>query len=308
MNNLTLKQLRYFDALVRHKHFGRAAEVCSVTQPALSVQIKHLEEMFGTALLERTSRSVHPTGAGKVLAERAKQILLAVDELGDLGRSLKGQIVGPLRLGMIPTVAPYLLPFVVSKMQDAYPNVDLRPREAMTDTLIEDLLSHRLDMAVLALPLSHPQLHETYLFEEAFVLARHSDKDMEPITNPERLRDARLLLLQEGHCFRDQALAFCQLDAERTQNVMEGSSLSTLVQMVNAGVGVTLIPEMAVAFEAKAKHVTLERFTANIPKRRIGIVVRKSSPIADHIEKFSNIVAAAGAYCAAQARDFFETG
>ena len=283
MINVTFKQLRYFEALARHRHFGRAAEACAISQPALSVQIKELEAMFGASLIERNARDIRLSGLGEALLVRARDILRAVDELEDLTRSTKGALAGPLRLGLIPTVAPYLLPGLITHMAEKFPDLDVRPRETVTQTLIRDLIDGRLDVAILALPISEPALVETALFDEEFVLVRPQDDADKPVPRPEALREMRLLLLEEGHCFRDQAISFCKLPSAPPRDLMEGSSLSTLVQMVGAGIGVTLIPEMAVPLESLNARVSLARMDQPRPKRSIGMVWRRSSPLAKEL-------------------------
>ena len=289
MQSLTLKQLRYFEALARIGHFGRAAEDCAITQPALSMQIKELEGQVGAPLVERSARQVRLTALGQQFAARAREILRSVDELGDLSRADGDGLSGPLRIGVIPTVAPYLLPRLIQALARQFPALDLQPRETVTKRLIEDLLELRLDIAIVALPVSEPGLHEEPLFDEEFVLVRPAtDEDM-PVPNAEGLQQMRLLLLEEGHCFRDQALSFCKLPAP-PRGLMEGSSLSTLVQMVGAGIGVTLIPEMAVEVETRLASVSVARLAAPRPARTIGMVWRKSNPLADRFAQIAQIV------------------
>jgi LysR family hydrogen peroxide-inducible transcriptional activator len=290
MNGLTLKHLRYFNALAKYLHFGHASEACAISQPALSIQIKELESMVGAPLVERTSRQVRLTALGEDFVARTRTILAAVEELDDLVRTSKDALTGRLRIGVIPTVAPYLLPAVAHALAQTHPEVDLQPREAITRVLVEDLLEYRLDAAVVALPISEERLEETPLFDEEFVLVRHGVDAAEKIPSPANLQKMRLLLLEEGHCFRDQALAFCSIDGSQMRDVMEGSSLSTLVQMVNAGIGLTLIPEIAVPFEARATDVHIARFQQNVPKRTIGLVMRRTSPIAQQLEVIKEIV------------------
>lgn len=290
MMNVTVKQLRYFDALARHRHFGRAAEACAISQPALSVQMKELEALFGAPLIERGPRAIRLSALGEDLIQRARSILRAVDELEDLARGASGALAGPLRLGIIPTVAPYLLPGLIKQLAALYPDLDIRPRETVTPSLIRDLLDGRLDVAVVALPMSEPALFEMPLFEEEFVLVRPAADAGRPVPRPEALREMRLLLLEEGHCFRDQALSFCRLGSAPPRDLMEGSSLSTLVQMVGAGIGVTLIPEMAVPVESGSADVSVVRLGAPRPKRRIGMVWRQSSPLADTYARIAEAV------------------
>ncbi|CTQ48074.1 hydrogen peroxide-inducible genes activator [Jannaschia donghaensis] len=290
MANLTLKHLRYFEALARHGHFGRAAEASAISQPALSVQIKELETTLGATLFERSPRNVRLTAFGETFATRARDILRAVDELGDLARVSQGQLSGRLRLGVIPTVAPYLLPPVIAGLAATYPALDLDIRETITPKLLEELSDGRLDAAIVALPVSEPSLTETALFTEDFVLVRPAADADRPMPAPDQLHTMRLLLLEEGHCFRDQALSVCALPAGRPRTGLDGSSLSTLVQMVGAGIGVTLIPEMAVATETRAAPVSIGRFPRNTPKRTIGMVWRGTTPLAPQLTAMSAVV------------------
>ena len=277
---VTIKHLRYFEALACHGHFGRAAAACAISQPALSVQIKELEEILGAPLVERASRQIRLTALGRALAERARLILRSVDELGELARAARGPLSGKLRIGVIPTIAPYLLPEIIRELGAQYRDLEIHPREAITETLIADLNEGRMDVAIVALPVSEPNLHEEALFDEEFVLVRARADADKPVPNRESLREMRLLLLEEGHCFRDQALSFCAPSQLGTQELMEGSSLSTLVQMVGAGIGITLIPEMAQHSEMRAAEVSIARLPEPAPQRTIGLIWRKSSPMA----------------------------
>jgi len=280
MNGLTMKHLRYFVAIARHGHFGRAAEACGISQPALSVQIKELEALLGAPLIERSARQIRLSSLGEVLAERAGDILREVDELNDLARASRGPLTGRLRIGVIPTIAPYLLPALIKELDGQNPKLDIRPREAITQRLIRDLGEGRLDFAIVALPVSERTLHEEPLFDEEFVLVRPIADADRPVPSSKQLRTMRLLLLEEGHCFRDQALSYCNQPTLASRDLMEGSSLSTLVQMVGAGIGVTLIPEMAVPTEVRSAEVSVVRLAAPRPKRTVGMVWRESSPLA----------------------------
>jgi LysR family hydrogen peroxide-inducible transcriptional activator len=293
-----MKHLRYFEALSRHRHFGRAAEVCAISQPALSVQMKDLEEILGAPLIERGARRVRLTSLGEAFAVRVRDILRAVDELGDLARASHGPLVGRLRIGVIPTVAPYLLPRFIMELTRHYPGLDLRLREAVTQKLLDDLMEGRLDAAIVALPVSEASLSEVALFSEEFVLVRPLDDAHKPVPNPEMLREMRLLLLEEGHCFRDQALSFCKLSSSQPRDLMEGSSLSTLVQMVGAGIGVTLIPDMAVAIETRSAAVSVVRLAQPRPSRTIGMVWRKTNPLSLQLAQIAGLVPAVGAQLA----------
>lgn len=290
MNNLTLKQMRYFEALARHRHFGRAAEACAISQPALSMQIKDMEEALGTALFERGARQLRLSNFGEVFALRVRDILCLVDELGDLARASQDRLVGRLRIGVIPTIAPYLLPTIIGNLTRIYPGLDIHVRETLTPKLLQELAEGRLDTAIVALPVSEPTFTEVALFAEDFVLVRHSDDEGKPVPNRERLREMRLLLLEEGHCFRDQALSFCEMHSSLPRELLDGSSLSTLVQMVSAGIGVTLIPEMAMAVETRSAPVSIARFNSPTPSRTIGMIWRKTSPLAQQLLPISEVV------------------
>jgi LysR family hydrogen peroxide-inducible transcriptional activator len=290
MNHISLKQLRYFDALARHCHFGRAAEACAISQPALSMQIKEMEESLGGMLLERGARQVRLTNFGEEVAQRVRDILCSVDELGDFARASRDGFVGRLRIGMIPTIAPYLLPAVVRDLTRMHPEIDVHVRETTTPKLIQELAEGRLDAAIVALPVSEPSLAEVALFAENFLLVRPGEDEGTPVPSSEALREMRLLLLEEGHCFRDQALSFCNMQPSPPREVLDASSLTTLVQMVSAGLGVTLIPEMAVAVETRSASVSVARFKNPQPSRTIGMIWRKTNPLTRQLLEISEVV------------------
>lgn len=300
MQNLTLKQLRYFEALTLHGHFGRAADVCAISQPALSMQIKELEQTLGTRLFERSARQVRLTQFGEEFLPRAQAILRAVDELDDLARASRAQLIGRLRIGIIPTVAPYLLPTLIGQLTQMNASLDIHIRETLTQKLLQELAEGRLDTAIVALPVSEPSLTEVPLFSEDFVLVRPQADAAKPVPSRESLREMRLLLLEEGHCFRDQALSFCNLQAVSPRELLDGSSLSTLVQMVGAGIGVTLIPEMAVAVETRSASVAIARFGGQQPSRSIGMIWRKTSPLAKQLAQIAEVVRASAVALRAQ--------
>jgi len=290
MNELTLRQLRYFDALAGHSHFGRAAAACAISQPALSMQIKELEAALGAVLIERGARQMRLTKFGEEAAQRVRDILRSVDELGDFARVSRGRLAGRLRIGMIPTIAPYLLPTVIANLARRHPEVDVHVREALTSKLIQELTEGRLDTAIVALPVSEPSLTEVPLFAENFLLVRPGEEGEMPVPNSQTLREMKLLLLEEGHCFRDQALSFCNMQSSLPREVLDANSLSTLVQMVSAGMGVTLIPEMAVAVETRSASVSVTRFKNPQPARTIGMIWRKTSPLAGQLLQLSEVV------------------
>ena len=290
MSQVTLRQLRYFDALSRHSHFGRAAAACAISQPALSMQIKELENALGAVLFERGARQVRLTKLGEDAALRVRDILRAVDELGDFARASRDRLAGRLRLGMIPTIAPYLLPAVMGDLTRLHPELDIHVREALTTKLIQELAEGRLDAAIVALPVSEPSLTEVALFAENFLLVRPGEDEGAPVPGSEKLREMRLLLLEEGHCFREQALSFCNMQSPLPREMLDASSLSTLVQMVGAGMGVTLIPEMAVPVETRRAAVSVARFEDPQPSRTIGMIWRKTSPLAGQLLELSEAV------------------
>jgi LysR family hydrogen peroxide-inducible transcriptional activator len=290
MMNLTLKQLRYVDALARHGHFGRAADACAVSQPALSMQIRELEATLAKDLFERSARQVRLTQFGEDFVLRARSILRSVDELEDLARASRDSLVGRLRIGVIPTVAPYLLPGIISNLTRLNAGLEIRVRETITPNLLQDLAEGRLDTAIVALPVSEPSLTEVALFSEDFVLVRPDTEAGNPVPDRDMLREMRVLLLEEGHCFRDQALSFCNRKTANPRELLDGSSLTTLVQMVAGGIGVTLIPEMAVAVETHATAVSVARFAGPQPSRRIGMIWRKTSPLAKQLQQIAEVV------------------
>lgn len=296
MNLISMRHLRYFDALAQHGHFGRAAEACAISQPALSIQVKELEDILGAALVERGARAIRLTALGEALATRARAILRQVDDLGQLARAAQGPLSGKLRIGVIPTVAPYLLPAIIQNLARRFPEADLHPRETITPRLVEDLVEGRLDLAIAALPVSEPALDELALFDEEFVLVRPAADVNLPVPNPETLREMRLLLLEEGHCFRDQALSFCNMAPAAPRDLMEGSSLATLVQMVGAGIGVTLIPQMAVALETQRAGVSVARLPQPRPRRTIGLIWRRTNPMGPQLADLGRIVREAAGF------------
>lgn len=290
MINFTLKQLKYFDAVAQEQHFGRAAELCAISQPALSMQIKELEAQLGVKLFERAARQARLTGFGEEFAIKAREILRGAKELEELARRSLSQPFAKLRLGVIPTIAPYLLPRIITRLSDAYPGLDLHVRETLTSKLLEEVEAGRIDAALLALPVSERNFEERPLFEEPFVLVRPKSLEGTPVPDAQGLSQMRLLLLEEGHCFRDQALSFCSMSQLRPRESFDASSLSTLVQMVGAGMGVTLLPEMAIDVEASGANVSIARFASREPSRQIGLVWRKSSPIVSQLEQIATLI------------------
>lgn len=289
MDAVTLKQMRYADALARLGHFGLAAEACAVSQPALSAQIKTLEEHLGAALFDRGPRHVRLTGFGEAFIDRARDILRSVDDLKNLARAAQGPLTGQLKLGVIPTVAPYLLPRFMTALPQSHPGLDVRIRETITPRLLAELRQGQLDAVVVALPLTAPWIEALEIGEEQFVLVRAESQDGAPLPDTKALKDERLLLLEEGHCFRDQALDLCGLPRNAASG-LDGSSLSTLVQMVGAGLGVTLIPEMAVDVETRRAPVSVSTLPGASPGRRLALAWRGASPLADQLREIGAVL------------------
>ncbi len=257
------------------------------------MQIKELEDVLGGVLIERSARQVALTEFGAEAARQVREILRAVDDLGDYARASQARLAGRLRVGMIPTVAPYLLPSVIDHLAHHYPQLDIHVRETVTPKLLQELADGRIDTAIVALPVSEPSLTEIALFTESFLLVRPAADAGLPVPGAESLREMRLLLLEEGHCFRDQALSFCRLQSSPPREVLDASSLSTLVQMVGAGIGVTLVPEMAVGVETRSASVSLARFPDPQPSRTVGMVWRRTNPLARQLTEIAEAVAEA---------------
>ncbi len=275
---ITLRQLRYFASLARHRHFGRAADACGVTQPALSMQIRELEGEIGLALVERRANEIALTAIGAEIARRAERILAAAHDLVDFARH-REVLAGPLRLGVIPTLAPYLLPKLLPRLQSAHASLELELRETLTAPLIDELISGELDCALLALPFEHSDIETSALFKDRFLLAVPAGEPMP--RRPLKAEDVdrhRLILLEEGHCLRDQALAFCNNKGREQASALGSTSLATVMQMVANGYGVTLVPEIAMPVEVRDKRVALKRFAEPEPGRTIGLAWRKTSP------------------------------
>lgn len=277
---VSLKQLKYFEAVARHSHFGRAAEQCAVSQPALSMQIQDLERELGLQLIERRASGATLTEAGREIARRAARILGEVRDLADYAH-LRGQpLSGPLRLGVIPTVAPYLLPSLLVRLRDQFPALELQLRETQTDVLIGELLEGALELLVLALPVEHRDIETIKLFDDRFLLAlpRGRRFPARVRAGPQILKTDRLLLLEEGHCLRDQALSYCHLRQVDHVDTFGASSLATLVQMVANGMGLTLLPQISVAQESQRGNIQVMRFEDPEPKRTLGLAWRTTSP------------------------------
>jgi len=277
---ITLRQLRYLDAVSRYRHFGRAAEACSVSQPALSMQIRDLEKQLDVELIERRPGEAALTDIGVEVAQRGEQVLAAARDLVDFARHRGRLLTGRLKLGIIPTLAPYVLPKVLPVLQARHPDLILELRETRTKTLIEELGGGDLDGVMLALPVSEADIETIRLFEDPFLLAVPADDPLPESTtvSAPQIDQRRLMLLEEGHCLRDQALAYCATERHEMPLSLGATNLATVMQMVASGYGVTLVPEVAVNVEVRDERVKLLRFTAPEPGRTIGLAWRRTSP------------------------------
>ena len=286
MNNISAKQLRYFLAVAKNKNFQKAADECAISQPALSMKIKELEGTLGQ-LIERGSKKFYFTPTGQALIDKAETIIQSFNDLKHLADN-KDKI-NRLSIGAIPTVAPYLLPKVLKTISKQYKDIVIEPKEAVTEKLVSYLISGKIDLALMALPTYEPLLSEAALFEEEFLLIRHINDANKPVPNNKELTNMKLLLLEEGHCLRSQTLQFCKINSV-PKNIMEGTTLTTLVQMVSSGIGITLIPQISVPFETKSAEVSVSRFQKQIPKRTIGLCWRKSNPLTKQFEEVASIL------------------
>jgi LysR family hydrogen peroxide-inducible transcriptional activator len=277
---LTFRQLRYLAALTEHRHFGRAAQACSVTQPALSMQIRELERLLGVELVERRQGEVALTDVGAEVARRGERLLAGSRDLVDFARHQGRPLTGRLSLGVIPTVGPYLLPKILPVLQSRYPDLRVELRETQTKVLLEELARGGLDVVMLALPVPEAELETLALFEDPFLLAMPAGEAPPGATcvSARDIDQRRLILLEEGHCLRDQALAYCAGARSDDAMGLGATSLTTVMQMVANGYGVTLVPEVAADVEVRDERVKLLRFAPTQPGRTIGLAWRHTSP------------------------------
>lgn len=290
---MNLRDLRYFVALADHRHFGRAAEACFVSQPTLSTQVRKLEEELGVTLVERAPRQAMLTPAGRDIAERARRIVADVEQMKESARRSQDPEAGTIRLGVFPTLGPYLLPHAVPRIRARFPRLELLLVEEKSDVLLSRLREGKLDAGLLALPIHDEQLHAEYLFEEFFLLAvpeQHPLAARDSLALKE-LADQRLLLLEDGHCMRDQALDVCQMSGASEKTGFQATSLETLRQMVAANVGVTLLPMLATKPPvARSESIHLLGFRDSQPSRRIALVWRKSSAMHAFLMSLSDVL------------------
>ncbi|MDF1633996.1 hydrogen peroxide-inducible genes activator [Mycoplana sp. MJR14] len=274
---ITVRQMRYFDALATTLHFGRAAELAHVSQPALSAQIIEMEDNLGMKLVERSRGNTLLTRKGEAVLKHVRIVLAELDRLEQTVRRSDGLLGGLLRLGIIPTVAPYLVPRLVPHLRQAHPGIEIELKEAVTDRLVAELTEARLDLVIAALPIDNEAIATRPLFRDRFFMAM-ADNDSAVLVSPLAESDVdadRLLLLEEGHCLRDQALAVCGAAGKRSLVNFGATSMATLLQMVSHDMGMTLIPEIAVATETQRNAIRIVPFAEPQPAREIGLAWRR---------------------------------
>jgi LysR family hydrogen peroxide-inducible transcriptional activator len=290
---MNLRDLHYLVALAEHRHFGRAAEASFVSQPTLSTQIRKLEEELGVTLVERTPRKILLTETGREITRRARAVLAEVEEIRAIAQRTRDPEAGTLRLGIFPTLGPYLLPHVIPLLRERYPRLELLLTEEKTEHVIHMLREGALDAGILALPVHEESLHSEFLFEEPFVLAvpdHHALATHHGRLKLSDLANEHLLLLEDGHCLRDQALEVCQLAGASEKSGFRATSLETLRQMVAANVGITLLPTLATKPPiASTDNVHLVEFAGHAPSRRIAMVWRKSASMSSFLKRLARI-------------------
>lgn len=288
----SLRQLQYLVAVADLGGFRRAADACGVSQPSLSAQVAHVERALGVQIFERDARGVRVTAAGGAVLARARQVLLAAGDLKETARQQGDPLSGTLRIGVIPTVCPYLLPEVAPALHRALPHLAIVWSEDKTQTLVTQIEEARIDAAIMARDARIGRLEAATIGEDPFVLAAAAGhplvKRASP-ASPSVLDGVTVLLLEDGHCFRDQALAFCGAAGAR-EGGLSATGLSTLVQMVGAGTGVTLLPRMAVAVENRRGQLAIRRFKAPAPKRTLALVWRRGSALGRPLTAVAGVV------------------
>ncbi|WP_230480505.1 hydrogen peroxide-inducible genes activator [Sphingomonas sp. Leaf21] len=277
----TLKQLQYLVALQDHGHFGRAADACFVTQSTLSAGLRELETLIGVTLVERTRRVVRFTPLGERIADKARRVLREADELGDMARAAGRPLSGEMRMSVIPTIAPFMLPRILPRLRRDYPDLKLFLREEPSAPACERLHNGRTDCVLLALPFACGEVTAEPLFDDRLFVAFPTDEDLSPPSAiaASAIDETRLLLLEDGHCLKDHALAACNRPELRAEATMLGTSLHTIVQMVDNGLGMTMLPEMALkAGILENTNITARPLDAENAMRKIALVWRRASP------------------------------
>jgi LysR family transcriptional regulator, hydrogen peroxide-inducible genes activator len=294
----SIRQLQYGVAVADSLSFRKAAEACHVSQPSLSAQLAQLEDALGVRLFERDRRRVLVTAVGRELVERARRVLREADDLVAAARLAGDPLSGTLRIGVIPTISPYLLPSATRALRRAYSRLTTVWIEDKTETLVRSLEAGTLDAALLALEAEIGDVEREVVAADAFVLATRRDDPLGSKSTPAKLtelRDASVLLLDDGHCFRDQALALCS-GAKVHELEFRATSLATLVHMVAGGAGVTILPELAVPTEAQRAGLRVRAFAAPVPHRTVALVWRKRSPLAPALRKLARTIREAYPY------------
>jgi len=289
---MNLRDLRYLVAVAHHRHFGRAAEACFVSQPTLSTQIKKLEEFLNVTLIERSHRHVMLTPVGKAVVAQAERVLRDVDDLVRIAEQHRDPLGGDLRLGIIPTVAPYLLPKILPSIRRALPKLNIKLTEGQTALITRMLRDGELDAVILALPVEDDHVHAVPLYDEPFYFAasRQHPKAERKSVSLNDLDDEQVLLLEDGHCLRDQALAVCKSHNAVENTNFRATSIETLRQMVAANAGITLMPELAIG--SRSGPVRYIPFRGDSPHRTIGIAWRDSTARGELLERLAGVIKA----------------
>jgi LysR family hydrogen peroxide-inducible transcriptional activator len=288
----SLRQLQYCVAVAEQLSFRKAAGQCRVSQPSLSAQLAQLEEMLGVRLFERNKKRVLLTAAGRELVERAERLLVEAADLAEAAKRVGDPLAGTLRIGVIPTISPYLLPIVTPRLRASFERITVAWHEDKTSSLVAMLEDGNLDAALLALEAEVGDVEREVIAKDPFVVVAapgHPLSRSSSPASPSELRGAGVLLLDDGHCFRDQALAFCSA-AKARELEFRATSLSTLVQMVAGGTGVTLLPALSVATEARRAKLRVRAFTQPAPSRTVALVWRKRSPLAVALREIARVL------------------
>ncbi len=289
---MNFRELQYLVTLADLRHFGRAAEACFVSQPTLSTQIRKLEDELGVQLVERAPRQIMLTDAGAEIVERARTVLRDVEQIKEVARRTRDPEAGSIRLGVFPTLGPYLLPHIVPEINHQYPKLELLLLEDKTEQLLDWLRDGQIDAALLALPVDDDRLVVEPLFDEPFVVAVPQQHELAKrrTVSMDDLRDHTLLLLEDGHCLRDQALDVCQMASANERQGFRATSLETLRQMVATGVGATLLPTLATKVPESGNKIVIRKFKGAPPGRTIGLVWRRSSAVSGFLMDIAEIV------------------
>jgi LysR family transcriptional regulator, hydrogen peroxide-inducible genes activator len=287
----TIKQLQYLVALAEHGHFGKAAEACYVSQSSLSAGIRELESLIGITIVERTRRVVRFTPLGERIAEKARRVVREAEELADMAKAAGKPLSGELRMGVIPTIAPFLLPQILPRLRTDWPDLKLYLREETSASACESLARGQVDCVLLALPYACGDVESEKLFEDRLFIAWPGDRTPPEHATADTLDQAGLLLLEDGHCLKDHVLSACNRPELRAEAAMLGTSLHTLVQMVDNGLGVTMLPEMAVkAGILLNTNITAQPLEADYPSRTIALVWRRASPRGKEFQLLADVL------------------